>query len=208
MKLLGTSFLMQLFFKDIIWKVNTNKKEIYLTFDDGPHPEITPWVLNELDKYKAKATFFCLGKNIEQFPNVFSEIIAKGHCIGNHSYDHVHGWKYSFKSYISNVDRCEKLTSSKFFRPPHGRMKPTQVNYLKKRYTIVMWDVIGRDYDNTITKEQCLESIINTTKPGSIVLLHDNEKSKESMQYALPRLLEYFSLKGFQFKELNTECIK
>jgi len=201
-------FIMR-FFSKYTWRFPSNKKEIFLTFDDGPTPEITQFVLSELKKYNAKATFFCIGKNIKNYPEIFSEIISDGHSIGNHTQNHLKGWETKTENYIDNVLECGK-TITKFnkltikqqlFRPPYGKIKKTQAKeILNKGYKIIMWDVLSADFDTTISKERCLQNVINNTKEGSIIVFHDSVKAAKKVKYALPKVLKAFSDKGFVFK--------
>jgi peptidoglycan/xylan/chitin deacetylase (PgdA/CDA1 family) len=187
------------------------KKNIYLTFDDGPHPEITEWVLNLLKKYNAAATFFCVGENITKHPGVFEEIIFQNHTVGNHTFNHLNGWKSPNKDYIHSVLKAEEVIhNSKFinhksylFRPPYGKIKTSQAKFLiKEGYEIVMWDVLSADFDQNTSKEKCLQNVLKNTKPGSIIVFHDSEKAFKNLEYVLPKVLEYFSEKGFTFKAL------
>ena len=198
-------------FQNLLWKVNTEKKEIFLTFDDGPTPEVTNWVLEQLEKYDAKATFFCIGSNVEQYPDIFSNILSNGHSIGNHTHNHFNGWKTDVSSYISNVEKAQesldnfasKRVSPKWFRPPYGKIRPTQAKaLLNLGYKIVMWHVVAYDWDSTIPSEKCLTNIVDNTKEGSIVVLHDSLKANKTLRKILPTALEHFSHKGYKFKGL------
>ena len=202
------------FFSKYTWRFPSKKKEIFLTFDDGPTPEITEFVLSELKKHHAKATFFCIGKNIKNHPEIFSEIISDGHSIGNHTQNHLKGWKTKTEDYIDNVLECENVISSavensinlktqnsKLFRPPYGKIKKSQAKELLKRnYKIIMWDVLSADFDTTISKEKCLQNVLENTKEGSIIVFHDSVKAAERMKYALPKVLKAFSDKGYVFR--------
>ncbi len=196
-------------FPTLIWDIPTKNKDIYLTFDDGPTPEITNWVLDILKQFNAKATFFCIGKNIEKHPDIFQNVLSKGHAIGNHTYNHVKGWKTKTKNYLTEVDLCEEafnnqnFKSIKLFRPPYGQITPKQIKKLQElEYKIVMWNVLSVDWDYKISKETCLNNVVNYAKPGSIVVLHDSMKASKRMQYVLPKVLEYFTDKGFAFKRI------
>lgn len=197
-------------------KAFETKKEIYLTFDDGPTPEITNFVLNELKKYNAKATFFCIGKNIKNHPTIFKQIIKDGHSIGNHTQDHLNGWKNNNTSYIANVFSCEqtikkhfsnsklKTQNSKLFRPPYGKIKKKQAQVLiEKGYKIIMWSVLSGDFDTKLSKEKCLQNVLKHTTNGSIVVFHDSVKAAEKVKYVLPKMLEHFNKRGFVFKAIN-----
>lgn len=192
----------------LIWNIKSTEKVIYLTFDDGPTPEITEWTLNILDEYNAKATFFCIGNNIEKYPEIFKSIIKKEHAIGNHTHNHLKGWLTSTKNYLSNTKKAQeeidKYYKNNFlFRPPYGRIKPKQSkNLTKLGYRIIMWNILSKDWDKNIKKENCLENVINKTSSGDIVVFHDSIKASRNMQYTLPRMLKYFTDKGYEFKRI------
>lgn len=201
----------KLFYPSLLWNKPDKSKTLYLTFDDGPHPAITPWVLNELKKHQAKATFFCVGENIDKFPEVVSEIIKEGHNCGNHTYNHLNGWKTPNVDYLANISEAEAIMKeqlgvkdrNKLFRPPYGKIKPSQIKALQKlNYTIVMWDVLSADFDAKISIEQCYKNVVELGKPGSIVVFHDSIKASEKLKEVLPRVLDYFSGKGYHFKAL------
>ena len=203
--------LMRLF-SNYTWCFNSDKKEIYLTFDDGPTPEVTNFVLDQLRKHNAKATFFCIGKNIEKNPKLLQKIIEENHTIGNHTQNHLKGWKYSKKEYLDNVLKCEKTitqfnnltTGQKLFRPPYGKIKNSQgKGLLKKGYKIIMWDVISGDFDVSVTDKKCLQNVLKNTKNGSIIVFHDSVKASKKLYYTLPKILTEFSKKGFQFKAIS-----
>nr|WP_274704115.1 polysaccharide deacetylase family protein [Polaribacter marinus] len=205
-------------FSKYIWRFSFNKKEIYLTFDDGPTIEVTEFVLRELQKHNAKATFFCIGKNITNHPEIFKKTLLEGHSIGNHTQNHLKGWKHSTEDYLKNVFECENIITntiettknltfkpqeSKLFRPPYGKIKKSQAKkILKKGYKIIMWSVLSADFDLTITKEKCLENVLQNTKNGSIIVFHDSLKASEKLKYVLPKVLDFYSKKGFTFKAI------
>lgn len=192
-------------FHNYIWDVPLlDKKTIYLTFDDGPNPDITPWVLQTLKQYQAKATFFCIGDNAKKYPDVLQQTISDGHSIGNHTFNHLKGWKTDTQTYIENVEMANVILNTKLFRPPYGRITNKQAKILQKQgYTIVMWSIISFDWEADLKEEDCLNNVINHAKDGSIIVFHDSYKAAKNMQYALPKVLDFFSKKGYQFKGLT-----
>lgn len=189
--------------KSLIWDIPGKSGKIYLTFDDGPIPEITPKVLDILERYKAKATFFCVGENVTKHPGVYQQILDAGHATGNHTYHHLNGWETPVEEYISDVDKCSTLVNSSLFRPPHGRIRRSVIKHLRKEYQIVMWSVLTGDYDKTLTPEKVLKNAIDHTTDGSIVVFHDSLKAEDNLFYALPRFLEHFSKKGCIFESIS-----
>ena len=191
-------------FSNYIWDIPNTENKIYLTFDDGPTPEITEWVLQELEKYNAKATFFCIGNNIEKHPDIFEKLIIKGHSIGNHTFNHLNGWKTPTEVYLKNTFLCdEQILESKIFRPPYGKIKASQAKKLRQLgYKIIMWDVLSADYDATISAEKCLENTTKNVTSGSIIVFHDSVKAFPHLEYTLPKALKCFKEKGFVFEKL------
>ena len=205
-----TPHIIKRLFPNLIWDIATKKKVIYLTFDDGPTPEITSWVLSELHKYNAKATFFCIGKNILNHPDITASIITGNHVIGNHTHNHLNGWLKTPKTYLENIKKAQQIIDNKkstadiFFRPPYGKIKTGVAKKLiTNGYKIIMWDVLSGDFDTLITKEKCLENVINNTQEGSIVVFHDSVKASKNLKYTLPKVLDYFSKKGFVFEAIQ-----
>lgn len=190
-------------FKDFIWHFAGHEKELYLTFDDGPTADVTPWVLDTLAKYNAKATFFCIGENVINNQAIYERTIAEGHSVGNHSFSHLKGWITSNKDYIDDVKKASEFIDSDLFRPPYGKIKPSQSFELKKDFYIVMWDVLTRDYDEDVNPEKCLQYVINHSEGGSIILFHDTLKAIKNLRFVLPRILEYYSENGFSFKAID-----
>ena len=193
-------------FKNRIWDIPTTQKDIYLSFDDGPHPEHTVFVLDELKKYEAKATFFCIGKNVQAYPDVYRRIVDEGHAVGNHTFDHLKGTKTPDPIYLQNILQARQYIDSKLFRPPYGRVSGFIVNHLQTpAYNLktVMWTVLSGDFDVAITGDQCLQNVLLNTRAGSIVVFHDSEKASARMRFALPGVLEFFSGKGFEFKAIG-----
>lgn len=197
-------------FPNYTWKINTKEKKVYLTFDDGPTPEVTQWTLNQLKEHNAQATFFCIGDNIRKHPEIFNNVLAENHSIGNHTFNHLKGWKTSTKDYIENTLLCQseisnhQPTITNLFRPPYGKIKPAQSRKLKKMgYKIIMWDVISYDFDPTISKEKCLENVLKNIENGSIIVFHDSKKAWRNLEYVLPRLLNHLTKEGYVCKKLT-----
>lgn len=201
-----TPGLVKVLFKNWIWSFSSKEKVIYLTFDDGPTPEITNWTLDQLQQYNAKATFFCIGKNIEAYPQIYQNILAQNHAVGNHTNNHLNGFKTKTSTYVKNLKFCETNASqtSKLFRPPYGKLKFSQAKKIRKKgYKIIMWDVLSADFDASITQEKCLENVLNHGSNGSIVIFHDSLKAEKNMKFALPKVLEYYQDKGYLFKAIK-----
>jgi peptidoglycan/xylan/chitin deacetylase (PgdA/CDA1 family) len=182
--------------------MSSGQKEIFLTFDDGPIPEVTPWVLETLAQFNAKATFFCVGDNVRKYPEIFDQVIEAGHTVGNHTHNHLSGWATENISYFHNIRHCARRVQSGLFRPPYGKMKPSQVQFLQRHYRIVMWDVLSGDFDRFIRPEEVYQNVIQHVSPGSIVVFHDSLKAKTNLEYALPRVLAYFAAQGYAFSAL------
>jgi len=195
MYLVKTPIFIQKTYESCTWRIDS-AENIYLTFDDGPDPDATPWVLDILRSYDAKATFFCIGKKAEAHPVMIDRILDEGHSIGNHSYSHLSGWTTRSQDYLEDVHECSKHIDSKLFRPPYGRLKPTQLKALISEYEVIMWDVMCGDFEAKLSKEKCLNNITKNTNPGSIILLHDTSNSIDKLQYVLPKVLAHFSNKG------------
>lgn len=202
MRFVRPPFLAQVIYPNVTWRLSKTEKTIYLTFDDGPEPTVTPWVLDTLKAFNACATFFCLGKNVNAYPEVYNRILREGHAVGNHTYSHLKGWKTSNSVYLEDVKKCAEVVSSRLFRPPYGKMKFSQYSGLNTQYSIIMWDVLSYDYDQSLAPEKCLQQVIKYSRPGSIVVLHDSLKAQKNLLYLLPRALEHFHTKGFLFKAI------
>ena len=200
-----TPKLLGAIFPNILWNIRTEAKEIYLTFDDGPVPEATPWVLEQLKHYNARATFFMVGDNIHKHQQLFSEVVNHQHTVGNHTFNHLVGWNTDNRTYLENVSKAEKLLAaetSRLFRPPYGRIKWSQYRKIKKSFKIVMWDVLSGDFNSALSREKCLHKSIKATVPGSIIVFHDSAKTIDKLKYVLPRYLEHFTALNFTFKGL------
>ncbi len=203
-----TPWLIRKLFPAFVWKQPAKEKVVYLTFDDGPHPGITPWVLAELKKYNAAATFFCVGNNVVRFPDIYQRVLADGHAVGNHTYHHLNGWKTSLLPYLEDVVKASSVIDSHLFRPPYGRIKRKQAKALKNiikksNVKIVMWDVLSADFDNSISPETCADNVLKNVEPGSVVVFHDSEKAFPNLKYSLPFVLENLSKAGFRFEKLR-----
>lgn len=193
-------------FNNLVWDISNSDKKIYLTFDDGPIPEVTEWVLDLLKSEGIKATFFCIGNNIKKHPEVYKRILAEGHQTGNHTFNHLNGWKTRSSQYIENLKLCESehlklnIENSFLFRPPYGKIKPSQSKLIRQLgYKIIMWDVLSYDFDSTISGEKCLENVISNTVQGSIIVFHDSIKSEKNLRFALPGAIQVLKDKGFTF---------
>jgi peptidoglycan/xylan/chitin deacetylase (PgdA/CDA1 family) len=197
-----TPWLLKKFYASCVWNLSDKEKKIHLTFDDGPHPVATPFVLDELKKYKAKATFFCIGKNVVEYPDIYKQILFEGHLVGNHTHNHLNGWKVTDKEYFEDIREAKKYIDSNLFRPPYGRITAFQLKNLTQfaGFKIIMWDVLSGDFDKEISPEQCTSNVIKNASNGSIIIFHDSEKAFERMKIALPAVLNYFFEKGFTFE--------
>lgn len=182
------------------WRMDPREHSIYLTFDDGPIPEATPFILDTLSKYGVKATFFMVGDNVRKYPHLYERIKAEGHQIGNHTYNHMGSVRHTLRTYVKNTNKANELIHSKYFRPPHGWMRPAAYIWLTRKYKVVMWDVVTRDYSKLLTAEDVVNNIKTYTRNGSIITFHDSLKSIDKLQTALPESLEWLISQGYQFK--------
>lgn len=205
-----TNYVIKRIFPNYVWDIPNRENKIYLTFDDGPTPEITEWTLEQLKKHDAKATFFCIGSNIEKHPDIFQKIIDDNHAVGNHTFNHLKGWETDTNEYLENTRRCSLLMREKgkgisdkgaafeLFRPPYGKIKTSQSRTLRRLgYKIIMWDVLSRDFDKTITPEKCLDNVLQHIESGSIIVFHDSVKAAQNLKYVLPKTLTFLKEKGF-----------
>jgi peptidoglycan/xylan/chitin deacetylase (PgdA/CDA1 family) len=200
MYLVKTPWWLRMIYSGYTWRMPSTEKTIYLSFDDGPHEIATPFVLDTLKQYNAKASFFCIGKNVRLHPEIYQRILQEGHAVGNHTENHLNGWHTPNNEYLNNIQQAEEVIQSNLFRPPYGRIKRSQAKALNKQ--IIMWDVLSGDFDPILTPEGCLAYCIKHTEAGSIVVFHDSAKAFNKMKYALPKMLDYFSHQGYQFKSL------
>jgi peptidoglycan/xylan/chitin deacetylase (PgdA/CDA1 family) len=224
-----THRLIKTIFSNYVWDIPNSENRVYLTFDDGPTPEITEWTLSQLKNHNAKATFFCIGDNVRKYPEIVQKVIDEGHSIGNHTFNHLNGWKTATDDYVKNVELCynqkaegrrqkaegnlhseeENLHSkicvlpTEFFRPPYGKIKPSQSKVLRKLgYRIIMWDIISYDFDANVSEIKCLENVLNNVQSGSIIVFHDSKKAYKNLEYALPQTLEFLKERGFICEKL------
>jgi peptidoglycan/xylan/chitin deacetylase (PgdA/CDA1 family) len=194
----------------LTFRIPTEKKEVFLTFDDGPIPDLTPWVLEELSKHNAKATFFMVGENVEKHPELVKSILIDGHRIGNHTHNHLNGFKVSILQYLNNTEKCEKglepylnPNETKLFRPPYGRLTPREIVKLKKRgFKIILWDVLSKDYDPKTSPSECVNNVVQNVVPGSIIVMHENLKASKNVKEALPEILRHLKNDGYSFSVL------
>lgn len=205
-KWVKTNKVIKKIFNNLVWDIPNSENKIYLTFDDGPIPSVTEWVLDVLKSENIKATFFCIGDNIKKYPEIYKRILTEGHQIGNHTFNHLNGWKTKTNYYIENFKLCETEHSklnpqhSFLFRPPYGKIKPSQSKEIRQLgYKIIMWDVLSYDFDQNISEEECLKKVISNTAQGSIIVFHDSLKAEKNLKYALPKAIQILKNKGFTF---------
>jgi peptidoglycan-N-acetylglucosamine deacetylase len=199
--LVSPPYFARLFYPEATWRktIPEGEKKVYLTFDDGPIPGVTEWVLHFLEQEKIKSTFFCVGNNVELNPGIFEKVKAAGHICANHTFNHMSGWSSSNKEYFDNIEKCDKYYSNKFFRPPHGRITLSQYSRLKRKYEIVFWDVVSFDFDARTSPEKCFENVRNNVRNGSIIVFHDSLKAQKNLEQALPRSVQFLKEEGYAF---------
>lgn len=208
--LVKSPWLLKKYYSECTWNIKTDEKIIYLTFDDGPHPEATTFVLDELKKHEAKATFFCIGKNVKNYFEIYKRILMEGHRVGNHTYDHLNGWHTPDKKYLENIIEAARIIDSNLFRPPYGKISKFQLSATrgeKLQMKTIMWDVLSGDFDTSIKPENCYLNVIRNAREGSIVVFHDSLKALPALQYTLPRVLDFFTQKGYRFKAISPELL-
>jgi len=188
-----TPIIAKKIFPKLTWDNKNKEQAVYLSFDDGPTPSITHWVLDLLNQYQAKATFFCLGKNVVLYPEIFERIIKEGHSIGNHTYNHLNAWNTPKEKYLNDIKSCERVFHSKLFRPPYGKLKPGLRTKILKDYKIIMWDIMTYDFDQSLSPNQCIENVCKHVQAGSIIVMHDSLKAEKNLKGSLPSILQYFT---------------
>ena len=199
--------LRQWYKKSLLWKIPNAKDEVFLTFDDGPTPEVTPRILEILKEHQPKATFFCVGENVQKHPELFEQILSEGHNVGNHSFNHLNAWETDRKTYLENIKKASEWIPSKLFRPPYGKISPKLIKYLRKEYKIIMWTVLSGDFDADVDPEQCFKNATAKTEAGDILVFHDNIKARANVLDALPRTLDYFKDLGIKVSALPDKSV-
>ncbi len=200
--LVSPPYFARMFYPDAIWRkvpADSTEKKVYLTFDDGPIPEVTEWVLSFLREEKIKATFFCVGNNVELHPEIFRKVKEEGHICANHTFNHISGWQTPNNQYFENVERCDKYYSNRLFRPPHGRITLSQYSKLKRKYQFVFWDVVSFDFDKNTSPQKCFENVCNHTRNGSVIVFHDSVKAQRNLEIALPQSIKFLKEEGYSF---------
>ncbi len=197
-----TPFYLKSVYPSLIWDIKT-ENTLYLTFDDGPIPGVTEEILQILDDFKVQATFFCIGENVKQNPAIYKRIIDENHAVGNHTYNHLNGWKSEHDQYVNDVKDCAELVSSTLFRPPYGRIGFQQIQDLKKHYKIIMWDVLSGDFDTEIDAEKCIKNVLDNVSSGSIIVFHDSLKAKDRVLKSLPVVLEKLLQQRYHFEKIT-----
>ena len=196
------SFLIRIFYARLLWRMSVQEPIVYLTFDDGPDPEVTPFVLSQLKKWNALATFFCIGNNIEKHQQLFNQVVAAGHQIGNHTQNHLNGWSNSLNAYLTDIEQCSIHISSGLFRPPYGKITQKQIRSLRSKWQIVMWDVLSYDFETNVSPAKCIQNVMQHVRPGSIIVFHDSKKALKNLSETLPVVLEKLSAKGYSFNAM------
>ena len=203
MFLAKTPAIIKKYYPKLVWEVPNPENKIFLTFDDGPIPEVTEWVLDVLLQHNIKATFFCIGDNVSKHNAIYMRILADGHAVGNHTYNHLSGWSTGRLKYLKNIEECSKLIDSNLFRPPYGRIKKSQLKYITKTHKVIMWSVLSGDFDLSTSPERCYQNVVKNTVSGSVIVFHDSFKAEASLKYALPKAIAYLLAEGFSFDVLK-----
>lgn len=203
MFLVKSPTIIKKYYPKLVWDIPNTQNKIFLTFDDGPVPEVTEWVLDILKKYQIKATFFCIGNNAKLHPKIYQRIKTEGHAIGNHTFNHLNGWETTDNDYFESIEQCQKVVASNLFRPPYGRIKKSQLKNVNEHYSIIMWDVLSGDFDVKTSPKKCYKNVVNNTKEGSIIVFHDSVKASENLYYALPKAIDYLLKEGFVFDRIE-----
>lgn len=202
MYLVRPPYLLKKLYPGTVWRMPAGSNTLYLTFDDGPVPGVTPWVLETLKLFDARATFFCVGDNVRKHKDIYEQVIHEGHATGNHTYNHLNAWKTPAEAYLDNVKQCSQEVASTLFRPPYGKLTQYTYSRIRKEHKLIMWDVLSGDYDPATSPEKCFSNVIRYTRPGSVIVFHDSLKAEKNLKYALPRVLEYYNSKGYRFEKL------
>ncbi len=207
-KLVRPTWWMRAFYPNFIWRLPQDRKGVYLTFDDGPTPEITEWVLDQLEQHQARATFFLIGKNIAAHPEIFQRLRNSPHTLGNHTYNHLNGWKSSREIYIDNFEKCNELLPSHLFRPPYGKITKSQAQRITQSHKVIMWDIISYDFDSGTSPEKCFQNVVKNVRPGSVIVFHDSVKAWPNLMEALPRTLEYLKREGYGMEAIPADLAR
>jgi peptidoglycan/xylan/chitin deacetylase (PgdA/CDA1 family) len=202
MYLVRPPYLLKKLYPKAVWRKDPALKKIYLTFDDGPVPVVTEWVLDVLKEKNSKATFFCVGENVQKNNSIYQRILNEKHAVGNHTYNHLNGWNIHTDQYIRNIEQCAAMVNTALFRPPYGKLKKAQLAWIAQRYSIIMWDVLSGDYDKETSPAKCLSNVINNTRNGSVIVFHDSYKAQEKLMYTLPKFIDWAVENGYEFEIL------
>lgn len=200
-------FVRHLLYKESVWRIDSTEKKVYLTFDDGPIPQATPWILETLREYNIKATFFCVGDNVRKYPELFANILSEGHSVGNHTFNHIQAFKVSSQHYFNNINKGDQLINSNLFRPPHGQLRKIHAMILRRTRRIIMWDVVTRDYSKKLTAQDVFENVRKYARNGSIIVFHDSLKSIDKLKTALPQSIEWLKSQGYSFDKIEMKSL-